>query len=385
MRVSIVNLTSGGMSGGYAKYLRRMVPLMASSPEIEQLQVLLPPLLESLARELGPVAECWPSVTGTASRRWIRSRVRSIDADVVFIPTARWMKFKDVPTVVMVRNMEPLSAPWEGHTISEGIRNAARYVVAKNACTRASRVIAVSQHVRDFLISSWHIDSGRIGLVYHGVDEPEGVLPPTNPGSVLPEPGKFVFTAGSIRPARGLEELLRAWQRVVRGHADVRLVIAGEADPGTVRHERSLRRLAADLGIADKIVWTKRLGPEQLGWHMNNAAAFIMTSRAEACPNIVLEALSFGARCLSTDNPPMPEFFGDSARYYKAGNSDSLADLLDQTLSTAAARGYREAARVRASAFTWAATLQGTLEQLAIAASDAHPQMAAVPAQLRVG
>jgi glycosyltransferase involved in cell wall biosynthesis len=117
---------------------------------------------------------------------------------------------------------------------------------------------------------------------------------------------------------------------------------------------------------------------------MNNAAAFIMTSRAEACPNIVLEALSFGARCLSTDNPPMPEFFGDSARYYKAGDPESLAGLLDGTLSTAAKAGYRDAARARASAFTWAATLQGTLAQLAIAANDAHPETAAVAAQLRV-
>jgi glycosyltransferase involved in cell wall biosynthesis len=295
------------------------------------------------------------------------------------------MRFKDLPTVVMVRNMEPLSAPWEGHTIAERIRNAARYVVARNACTKASRVIAVSQHVREFLISHWHIESGRIGLVYHGVDEAEDVLPGASAASVLLEPGEFVFTAGSIRPARGLEELLRAWQLVVRRHAAFRLVIAGEADPATVRHDRSLRRLATELGIADKIVWTKRLGPEQLRWHMSHAAAFIMTSRAEACPNIALEALSFGARCLSTDNSPMPEFFGDSARYYKAGNSESLAGLLDQTLSAAAKAGYREAARSRASIFTWAATLQGTLAQLAIAANDAHPEMAAVAAQLRVG
>src|SRR3982750_4634111 len=101
MRVSIVNLTSGGMSGGYAKYLRRMVPLLAGAPEIERLEVLLPPQLESFAGELGPLARCWPSENSIASRRWIRNRVISLNADVVFIPTARWMSFQDVPTVGM--------------------------------------------------------------------------------------------------------------------------------------------------------------------------------------------------------------------------------------------------------------------------------------------
>ena len=373
------------MSGGYAKYLRRMVPLLAGAPEIEQLQVLLPPQLESLAGDLGPLAKCWPPGSSIASRRWIRSRVASLGADVVFIPTARWMSFQDVPTVVMVRNMEPLSTPWEGHTIAERARNAARYVIARNACTRATRIIAVSRHVREFLISSWHIDSERIGLVYHGVDEPETGLESAGTGSVPLEPGKFVFTAGSIRPARGLEELLRAWQLVGPRHTGLRLVIAGGADPGTIGHERFLRRLAADLGIADQIIWTKRLGPEQLRWHMTHAAAFVMTSRAEACPNTALEALSFGALCLSTDKPPMPEFFGDSARYYKAGNPESLAALMDQTLREKGSGRYREAARVRASAFKWSDTLRGTLAQLEIAAKDTHSQVAAAPERLHVG
>jgi glycosyltransferase involved in cell wall biosynthesis len=371
------------MSGGYAKYLQRMVPLLAGAPEIEQLEVLLPPQLESLAGALGPLAKCWPSGSSMASRKWIRGRVRSLDADVVFIPTARWMWFKDVPTVVMVRNMEPLSAPWEGHTIAERARNAARYLVARNACTRASRVIAVSRHVRDFLLAAWHIDSDRIGLVYHGVDEPETGFDDTGAGNIPLEPGKFVFTAGSIRPARGLEDLLRAWQLVGPRHADFRLVIAGSADPGTTRHERFLRRLATDLGIADTVVWTNRLGPEQMRWHMTHAAAFVMTSRAEACPNVALEALSFGALCLSTDSPPMPEFFGDAARYYRAGNPKSLAALLDQTLVEKAQGRYREAARVRASRFNWSDTLRGTLAQLAIAAKETRPKIAAAPERLR--
>ena len=72
--------------------------------------------------------------------------------------------------VVMVRNMEPLEVPFAGNTWVEGLRNVARAWEARRACRHATRVIAVSDHVRRFIISKWHIDEDRIGTVYHGVD-----------------------------------------------------------------------------------------------------------------------------------------------------------------------------------------------------------------------
>jgi glycosyltransferase involved in cell wall biosynthesis len=91
-----------------------------------------------------------------------------------------------------------------------------------------------------------------------------------------------------------------------------------------------------------------------------------MTSRAEACPNIVLEALANGAIAVSTDHPPMPEFFGDAALYYRERNASHLAARLAQALSLSFnARGHlRDSARARAEQFTWEATARATVNEL---------------------
>ncbi len=80
----------------------------------------------------------------------------------------------------------------------------------KRAVKRADRVIALSRFVSDFLVTHWGISNEKIGLVYHGIDakgDGDGSRPHIIPKNWR---GLFIFTAGSIRPARGLEDLLMA-------------------------------------------------------------------------------------------------------------------------------------------------------------------------------
>ena len=58
-----------------------------------------------------------------------------------------------------------------------------------------------------------------------------------------------------------------------------------------------------------------------------------MTSRAEACPNIALEAMVYSKKIISTDNDPMPEFFQKSATYYKAFDSADLTKQIRKVMS----------------------------------------------------
>ena len=144
------------------------------------------------------------------------------------------------------------------------------------------------------------------------------------------------------------------------------LVIAGKVDPGAEGYHQKLRRLAESLGVADRIVWAGQLNPAEMAWCFRNAAAFVTTSRAEACPNTVLEAMRNGAPSVSGDNPPMPEFFGDHAVYYRLGDPASLAAAITSVLG----RDDNERARLRAAAirrsddFTWQKTAEETAAEL---------------------
>jgi glycosyltransferase involved in cell wall biosynthesis len=103
-----------------------------------------------------------------------------------------------------------------------------------------------------------------------------------------------------------------------------------------------------------------------MAWCFRHCEAFVMTSRAEACPNVALEAMSHGCRVVSTGQPPMPEFFGEAARYYRAGDAIDLARAVRALLgeSPEDSRGRRETARTRAAGFRWPDTADRTIGEL---------------------
>jgi glycosyltransferase involved in cell wall biosynthesis len=171
-----------------------------------------------------------------------------------------------------------------------------------------------------------------------------------------------VFTAGSIRPARGLEDLVRALPLL---EPDLQVVIAGAVDRGAEQYAAAVRRLADRSGRPSQVTWAGQLTEDQMRAAFASAAVFVMTSRAEACPNTVLEAMSAGCPSVSVDLAPMPEFFTDAALYYPAGDAPQLARQVGRVLGDAGQRQRLGAlATARAGEFTWESTRDRTIAEL---------------------
>ena len=353
----MLNLTGGGLSGGYRKYLQRLVPLLHAHPDISELLVVAPPDYVSLAG--GDDVWTWEKGEQVRGYPLLNKRVRAWKPDVVFVPTARYIDC-GVPCVSMVRNMEPMLPP----TFKDGVvlwaKGRMRGVLARRAASKSARVIAVSRFVRDHLVDHWHIETERVGIVYHGVDKgiAEAVLPPTLQQL---DDTPFLFAAGSLLPYRGLEDAIRALALIES--RTLKLVVAGD---GLNAYRDQMHALADECGVADRIVWLGHVNQAQMTWAFTKCLAFLMTSRVEACPNTALEAMANTALCISTTCPPMPEFFADSALYHKAGDSVKLAHHIDAVVAmppdTIAA--LRRAAFDRASEFTWNKTVNETVAQL---------------------
>jgi glycosyltransferase involved in cell wall biosynthesis len=353
MRIAILILTRGNVSGGFRKYLERLVPLLREQDEVDSVDVVVPPAMA----HHGDLT--WPERDELRGFRELKRRVAALDPDVLFIPTARFLRAGRKPVVTMVRNMEPLEIPFGGNTAVEGMKNVARAAAARIACRRADRVIAVSEHVRDHLVARWDIAEERVGTVRHGVDV--AVHEVSRPASIPEQP--FLFTAGSIRPARGLEDVIAAMAALPKS---LHLVIAGSVDRGAEHYASKMRALATDRGVASRIVWAAQLDAASMAWCFRNAQVFVMTSRAEACPNVVLEALANGALSVSTDHPPMPEFFAEAATYYRARDAGHLAMRLNESLALSVPRRaeLRDAARARAALYSWESTARATVGEL---------------------
>jgi glycosyltransferase involved in cell wall biosynthesis len=146
----------------------------------------------------------------------------------------------------------------------------------------------------------------------------------------------------------------------------LRLVIAGKPDAGTCSYKVRLEHMARKIKVDTHILWAGQLSSLEMSWCYYNCAAFVMTSRAEACPNTALEAMSHGTLCISGDHPPMPEFFRDTALFYPYGDAKVLADVILRALRSLVEQqdGYRRATVRRSAEFVWTLSVQQTVQEL---------------------
>ena len=369
MRVAILNITAGGLSEGYKKYINEIVPLLVSHPKVDALLIAVPETRELYHLQTRFERVTWinyvPSRFFKLLPNDVSTNISSFNPDVVFIPTARTFRIDHIPTVTMVRNMETFA--YKGpNPLTERMIIFLRWFAAKRAIRSADRIIAVSDFVKRHLISRYGVPESDIGVVYHGVDK----IPRSEKPHSIP-PGwehRFLFAAGSIRPYRGLEDLIRSFGRLspecriqYRG-----VVIAGATSRIMTNYVDKLRSEAQQLGIAPNIHWVGNLNENQMSWCFSNCSAFVMTSRVEACPNVALEAMAHGCLVISTRNDPMPEFFLNNALYYSTGNYNELARLLEDALRLAPTEKVSMQSSLfgRAKKFSWEATVEGTVREL---------------------
>jgi len=374
MKVAILNLTGSGISGGYKKYLQNILPLLAADARVAAVLCASPAgfRIEEWAagHEKLKFTECRPF-------RFLRHRpdaalekeLSAFAPDVIFVPISRHIRFRGVPSVVMIQNMAPLTAgAWSGLKECAGL--AAQWFETRLAVRKAAKVIVMSDFVRRFLAEHWGVPGAKVRLIYFGNSRP--AADPRRP-SAIPAEGwdDFLFTAGSVEQYRGLEDLIlcAARARAAAGRP-LKIVIGGSARKGMEPYQARLKVLADKAGVSGDLCWAGQLSPQEMSWCYGACSAFIMTSRVESFPVIALEALAHGCQCVSTDAPPLPEAFGGSAVYYPPGDHAALAakifEVLDRTPDEK--RAALEKVRARNAEFSWAATAAQTIEVLLEAA-----------------
>jgi glycosyltransferase involved in cell wall biosynthesis len=284
--------------------------------------------------------------------------------DVAFSIVTRAVRLDGCPVVTMIRNIEPIQRPVYQMPLLWRLRLwMLRYENAK-AIRQASRVLAISSYVKEEVCRRFKVNQEKVDVVYHGFD-PVELGSARKPDFTIPE--EFMFSAGSIVPYRGYEDIIRSLAILrAKGATAPCAVLAGSGGYHPTAYERSLKKLAQSLGVENSILWAGQLSRDEMAWCFQNAKFYIQTSRAEACPNIVLEAMGHGCASISCDHPPMPEFFADTALFYPVGAAGHLADTIDQVLQMNPEQimqmQYR--ARQRASCFTWEKTADETLAVL---------------------
>jgi glycosyltransferase involved in cell wall biosynthesis len=156
-----------------------------------------------------------------------------------------------------------------------------------------------------------------------------------------PSGGPVALFVGAARYYKGIDVLLRAMAKV-----DGKLVVAGR---GT--QDPSLKRLAGDLGIDDRVSFLGEVSSSRLRILLNAADVFVLPSidRCETFGIGQLEAMACSKPIVSTDLPTGVRSVnrpGETGLVVPPGEPDALAEALNRLLSNPGLRDeYGKAAR----------------------------------------
>ncbi len=166
----------------------------------------------------------------------------------------------------------------------------------------ATRVIAVSRHLRQQLIERYHADPRRVRVIYNAV-RPSERLAQIDPHR------RVVLFVGRLAAMKGVDTFLRAAARVVPEFPDVLFVVAGEGS----EYSRLLH-LTAALGIGDQVMFLGKVSDEERELLLAGSSVFVLPSVVEPFGIAALEAMAAGVPAIISKTSGVAEITSGAFR-----------------------------------------------------------------------
>ena len=166
------------------------------------------------------------------------------------------------------------------------------------AYRQAERVIGQSEFALNELQELFSVPRHRLIRIANPVEvdrlaqAQEGDSPSPFPAG----PGPFLIGVGRLGTEKGFDRAIRALPALLRTRPDAQLWIIGEGS-----ERASLLRLAVELGV-ERSVFLPGFQEDVARW-MSHADLFVLSSRTESLPNVLLEAVACRCPVISLEHP----------------------------------------------------------------------------------
>ena len=217
-----------------------------------------------------------------------------------------------IRTVATIHGLDWQRAKWGGF--------ATKYLLLgeKIAAKYADEVIVLSKNVQKYFSKTYHRDTHYI---------PNGVMIPQSVEADvikhkygLKKNDYFLFLA-RIVPEKGLHYLLEAYQQL---DTDIKLVIAGGSS-----HSDEYNKMIQSIAEKDnRILMTGFVEGKELEELFSNCRAYILPSDLEGMPLSLLEAMSYGRKCIVSNIEENLEVIQNSGYVFEKSNVKSLLNQL---------------------------------------------------------
>jgi UDP-glucose:(heptosyl)LPS alpha-1,3-glucosyltransferase len=237
-----------------------------------------------------------------------------------------------------------------------GLRHRVLLALERHVFAHTPRIAAIAEAGRREIRSLYGVPEARVSVVYNGVDLER--FHPRNralhraaalaEAGVAPDAWMTLFV-GSGFERKGLATAIRGFAAF--GDRDRRLVVIGRGD------SQPYRRLAVDLGIAERVAWLPpRRDVER--WYAA-ADALVLPARYEPFGNVHLEALASGVPVVTSRRAGGAEVVGpDCGAVVDPDDAPGVTHAL-QTLRGRDRSVTAAAARAAAAPFTFDRQVEG--------------------------
>lgn len=259
---------------------------------------------------------------------------------------------------------------WGPRRLSTYALEPALVLLERSAVRRTASVLVLSEYSRSLLLGR-HADADpRTVLVFGGVDTAlfspgDGVLAARGRLGVTSDL-PLLLTVRRLEPRMGLEELLHAVGRLASSR-DLVLAVVGD---GFLREP--LRKLARELGLAERVRFLGRLPEKELRDWYRAADLFVLPTAAyEGFGMVTAEALASGTPVVGTPVGATPELLRPLEPRLVARGADagSLALAIADALVLAGEGLRRRCCEYARERFDWDRVIGGWEEALVEAAA----------------
>lgn len=195
----------------------------------------------------------------------------------------------------------------------------------------ADQIIAVSEGIADDLTNRIPIEREDISVIHNPIQIEliqERSKEAVSHEWLTDEDKDVVLFVGRIELEKDLKTWLEAFAQVSKRNPDARAVIGGT---GTKKEE--ILAYAGELGVAELLSMPGYL--ENPYKYMRRADVFLLSSRYEGLPTVLIEALACGCPVVATDSPGGTREILDDGEYgllVPVGDSNALAEAVCRTL-----------------------------------------------------
>lgn len=210
--------------------------------------------------------------------------------------------------IVTIHGLDWQRSKWGGF--------ATKYIKFGEKCAvkYADEIIVLSKGVQQYFKNTYNRDTN---FIQNGVNKPEIKEANIIKEKYELEKDSYILFLARIVPEKGLHYLIDAFKKI---DTDKKLVIAGGASHTNDYLDEIKKKVAED----DRIIMTGFVQGEELEELFSNCYLYCLPSDVEGMPISLLEAMSYGRKCLISDIPENIDVVNNMAMVFKKGNVDDL-------------------------------------------------------------